>query len=93
MLISVFLSIILPSYLQVCYTQKFISKLYFMKRRLKDARRLMDHQRTLQLKTDSLSGQVVFSHRIFSKLSQYGVSEEIGTGVATNLFNVLTYIV
>ena len=63
-----------------------------MKRRLRDARHLMDHQKTLQLKTDSLSGQVVFSSRIFLKLSQYGISEEIGTGVATNLFNVLTYI-
>ena len=51
----------------------------------------MDHQRTLQLQADGLSGQVVFSSRIFSKLSQYGVSKEIGTGVATNLFNVLTY--
>ena len=63
-----------------------------MERDLRDARRLMDHQRTLQLKTDGLSGQIVFSSRIFSKLSQYGVSEQIGTGVATNLFNVLTYI-
>ena len=52
----------------------------------------MDHQRTLQLKTDSLSGQAVFPSSIFSKLSQYGVSEEIRTGVTTNLFNVLTYI-
>ena len=64
-----------------------------MKRRLRDARRLMDHQRTLQLKTDSLSRQVVFPSKIFSKLSQYGVSEELGTGVATKLFNVLTYII
>ena len=63
-----------------------------MKRHLRDAWRLMDHQKTLQLKTDSLSGQVVFLDRIFSKISQYGVSEEIGMGVATNLFNVLTYI-
>ena len=63
-----------------------------MKRRSSDARRLMDHQGTLQLQTDSLSVQVVFPSRIFSKLLQYGVSEEIGTGVATNLFNVLTYI-
>ena len=60
--------------------QKFTSKLYFMHRRLKDARRLMDHPRTLQLKGDSLSGQVVFPNRIFSKLSQYGISEEIGMG-------------
>ena len=48
--------------------------------------------RTLQLKTDRSSGQVVFPSSIFSKLSQYGVSEELGTGFATKLFNVLTYI-
>ena len=48
------MSIILPSYLQVCYTQKIISKLYFRKRRLRDAQRLTDHQRTLQLKTVNL---------------------------------------
>ena len=63
-----------------------------MKRRSRDARRPIDHQRTLQLKTDSLSEQVDFPSRIFSKLSRYGMSEEIGMGVATNLFNVLTYI-
>ena len=39
-----------------------------------------------------LSEQAVFPSRIFFKLSQYDVSEEIGTGVTTNLFNVLTYI-
>ena len=72
--------------------EKFISKLYFMRRRLRGTWRLMDYQRTLPLKTESLSGQVVFSSRIISKLSQYGVSKEIETGVATNLFNVLTYI-
>ena len=57
-----------------------------------DTWRLMDHKRTLRLKTDSSSWQVVFPSRIFSKLSQYGVFEELGTGVATKLFDVLTYI-
>ena len=60
--------------------QEFISKLYFMRRRLRGTWRLTDYQRTLQLKTDSLLGQVVFSSRIISKLSQYGVSEEIEKG-------------
>ena len=59
MLLGVF-SIILPSYPQVCYTQKFV---FYEEAlawgRLRDARCLMDHQGTLQLKTDSLSGQVV----------------------------------
>ena len=63
---------------------RFTTGWFYMETRL--------NQRTLQLKTDSLSGQVVFSSRITSKFSQYDVSEEIETGVNTNLFNVLTYM-
>ena len=65
-----------------------------MKRRLRHARHLMDHQRTLQLQADSLSGQVVFSSRICSKLSQYGVSKRNWDGgryksvQCLNIYNV-----
>ena len=79
MLIGVSFSIILPK-LPLLYA-KFTIKLYLTKRHWRDTWRPMDHQRTLQPKTDSSSsGEVVFPSRIFSKFLQYGVSEELGRG-------------
>ena len=56
---------------------KIQKEIVFYEKALED--RPIDRRR-IQLKIASSSGQIVFLNGIFSKLSQYDVSEEFGTG-------------